>query len=100
MTDSVCTINTCGWLHKLQVWKLLQHGNSVVCPCGLNGEPKAHQFSFQELPPQSAASVDGTVQDLPMVEVVLSGMGSESTSPTQVPPSFQLSNLCETLLQF
>ena len=35
-----------------------------------------------------------------MIEVVLSGMGSETTSPTQVPPLLQPSNLHGTSPQF
>ena len=50
MTDGIHTVNTCGQLHQLEVWKLLQHGNSVVFLERLNEEPKAHQFPFQELP--------------------------------------------------
>ena len=30
MTNSMHTVNACGWLHQLQVWKLLQHSNSIV----------------------------------------------------------------------
>ena len=88
MTDGMCTINACGQLHQLQVWKLLQHSDSVVLPEGLNREPEDHQFYFQELPLWSAASADGTTQDLPIKEVVLSGMESETTNPTQVPSPF------------
>ena len=40
MMDGICSINACGQLHQLQVWKLLQHSVSVVFPEGLNGEPK------------------------------------------------------------
>ena len=88
MMDGVYTANARGQLHQLWVWKLLQHGNSVVFPEGLNGEPKAYQFSFQELLLWSTTNVDGTAQDLPMVEVLLSGMESKTTSLRQVPPPF------------
>ena len=50
MMDGICSTNACSELHQLQVWKLLQHGDSVVFPEGLNGEPEALQFSYQELP--------------------------------------------------
>ena len=39
MMDGICSVNACGQLHQLQLWKLLQHGDSVVFPEGLNGEP-------------------------------------------------------------
>ena len=70
MMDGIHSINACSWLHQLQVWKLLQHGGSIVFPEGLNGEPEALQFSFQELPLWNATSTDGPTQDLPMLEVV------------------------------
>ena len=38
MTDSAPTVYGHGWLHLLQIHKLLQHKNRVVCPEGLNGE--------------------------------------------------------------
>ena len=47
MMEGIHSVNTCGQLHQLQVWKLLQHSDSVVFPEGLNGEPEALQFSFQ-----------------------------------------------------
>ena len=93
MIGSICSINVCCWLHQLQVWKLLQHSDSVVFPEGLNREPEAIQFSFWELPLWNAASTDGPTWDLPMIEVVLTSAESDTASLTQVPPSFQLSNL-------
>ena len=86
MTDGICSIYAYGWLYQLQVWKLLQHSDSIVFPEGLNGEPEALQFSFWELPLWNAASSDGTAQHPPMLQVVLSGIESEITSLTQVPP--------------
>ena len=86
MMDGMCMINACSQLHQLQVWKLLQHSNSIVFLEGLNGEPKALQFSFQELPLWNTTSADGPAQDLSKREVVLSSVRSKTTSPTQVPP--------------
>ena len=63
MMDGMYTVNACGQLHYLQVWKLLQHSKSVVFPEGLNREPEALQFSFQQLPLWNAISVDGPAQD-------------------------------------
>ena len=37
-------------LHQLQVHKLLQYKDLVVCPQGLNGQMEASQFTFKELP--------------------------------------------------
>ena len=56
MMDGVPSMDTCGWLHQLQVHKLLQHKGKVVCPEGLNGELEALQFTFPELPLWVAAA--------------------------------------------
>ena len=87
MTDGICSVNACGELHQVQVWKLLQHDDSIVFPEGLNREPKSLQFSFWELPLWNATSADGPIQDLPMIGVVLSSAESETARPTQVPPT-------------
>ena len=100
MMDSMHTINVCGQLHQLCMWKLLQHRNSVVFPKRLNRELEAHQFSFQELPLWSATSMDGTIQDIPMVEVVWSDVESETIRPHKCHPLFQPLNPYKTLLLF
>ena len=43
-------------LHQLQVCKLLQHGEKVVCLEGLNRDLDALQFTFPELPLWDAAA--------------------------------------------
>ena len=86
MTDGVCSTNTWSWLHQLQAWKLLQHGDSMVFQAGLNGEPRALQFSFQELPLWNATTVDGPTQDPPLIEVVLGGTEPKTANTIQVPP--------------
>ena len=70
MIDGMPSTNACSWLHQLQVWKLLQHGGQVVF-AGLNGELKAVQLTFQELPPLNATTVDEPTRDLPVIEVDL-----------------------------
>ena len=50
MMDGSPCVDACGQLHQLQICKLLQYKNMVVCPEGLNGELEALQFSFPELP--------------------------------------------------
>ena len=49
MMDGVHGEDASGWLHQLQICKLLQHKDMVVCPEGLNGMLEASQFTFQEL---------------------------------------------------
>ena len=51
MMDGVPSADTHGWLHQLQICKLLQHKEMVVFQEGLNGELEALRFTFQELPP-------------------------------------------------
>ena len=58
MTDGMPSTNACGQLYQLQVQKLLKHSSWIVCPEGLNGELKALQFTFQELPLWNAATMD------------------------------------------
>ena len=48
MIDGTPSANACGYLHLLEVCKLLQCGNQVVCPEGLNGELEPMQFTFSE----------------------------------------------------
>ena len=46
MTESAPSGEACSCLHQLQVCKLLQHKDLVVCPEGLNSEMEALQFTF------------------------------------------------------
>ena len=49
MTYCAPTVDVQGWLHQLQICKLLQHNDMVVCPEGLNSKLEALQCTFQEL---------------------------------------------------
>ena len=84
MTDSVQSVNACGHLHQLQTWKLLQHGEHVVFPKGLNGELEACYFSFPELPPRDIATASRSAEKLPPIEVTLGG--AEHESMLTIPP--------------
>ena len=53
--------NTCGCLHQLQVWWLLQCGGQVVCLDGLNGSLKSLLFNFKELLLWNVANMDETI---------------------------------------
>ena len=48
MIDGAPSANASGCLSQLEVCKLLQCGDQVVCPKGLNGELELMQFSFPE----------------------------------------------------
>ena len=86
MTDSVPSTNACSQLHQLQIQKLLQHGGWAVCPEGPNGEHKALQFTFQELPLWNAAAMDEPTQDPPQIELDLSSVQPNSmTTSIQAP---------------
>ena len=75
-------------LHQLQVCKLLQHKDLVVCPEGLNSKVEALQFTFQELPLWDAATPSKPTHELQLTEVDLSSMQPESVTTTiQTPHS-------------
>ena len=95
MTDGAPSMNACSHLHQLQVQKILQSGGWVVCPEGLNGELKALQFNFEELPLWNVAAGDEPIWDPPLIEVDLSGVEPEdiittlqAPTTTPVPPLF------------
>ena len=48
MIDGMPSMNACGCLSQLEVCKLLQCGDQVVCPGGLNGQLEPMQFTFPE----------------------------------------------------
>ena len=62
MMDGVPCVDAHGWLHQLQIYKLLQHNNMVVCPESLNGELEALQVAFPELPLWNAAAPNKPAQ--------------------------------------
>ena len=58
MTDGKPSMNTCGQLDQLQVWKLLQCRGQVVCPEGVNGGLKALLFDFEDLPLRNVTTIN------------------------------------------
>ena len=50
MIDEAQSMNTCRHLSQLEVCKLLQRGDQVVCPEGLNRDLEPMQFTFSEPP--------------------------------------------------
>ena len=84
MMDGTPCVNACGWLHQLQICKLLQHNNMVVCPEGLNGKLEALQFSFPDLPLLNAAAPGKPTHKPQLIEVDLS-----SVQPKSMPTSTQ-----------
>ena len=72
MMDGAPCMNTCGWLHQLQIHKPLQHKDMMVCPEGLNDELEALQFTFQELPLLEIAALGKPVCKPHLIEVDLS----------------------------
>ena len=57
-------------------------------PWGLNGGLKALLFDFKELLLWNVVTTDEPTQDLPLIEVDLSGMEPESTNTTPLPTLF------------
>ena len=86
MMDGVPSAEAQGQPHQLQICKLLQHKDMVVCPEGLNGKPEALQFTFQELPLWNAAVPGKPADKTQLIEVDLSSMQPESvTTDIQIP---------------
>ena len=69
MKESAPSADACGWLHQLQMCKLLQHEGMVVCPEGLNSEIEALQFTYQELPLWDAATPSEPICEPQLIEV-------------------------------
>ena len=74
----------------VQIWKLLQHGEPVVFPKGLNGEPEAGHFSFPELPLWDV--VGKLAGGPPPIEVIIEDVEHESMpfispSPASLAPT-------------
>ena len=107
MMDGVPSREACSHLHQLQVCKLLQHKDLVVCLEGLNGEMEASWFTFQELPLLDTAAPGEPAHELQLIEVDLGGMQSERiTTAIQthqstpiLPPPASLLGLPATSLQ-
>ena len=86
MTDGTPSVNAHGWLHQLQVCKLLQHGEKVVCLEGLNRDLDALQFTFPELPLWDATAPSEPFREPQFLEVDLGHVQHEGTTTTiQVP---------------
>ena len=83
MMDGTPSTDACNQLHQLQVCKLLQHGDKVVCPKGLNSELKPLQFTFPELPLWDTASPREPFQEPQLLEVDLGHVQPEGM-PTAI----------------
>ena len=78
MTDGTPSTDAHGQLHQLQICKLLQHKDMVVCLEGLNGELEALLFTFQELPLWDATSPGEPTCKPQLIEGDLSSVQPES----------------------
>ena len=90
VTGGMPSKDTHGWLHQLQICKLLQHKDMVVCSEGLNSKLEALQFTFQKLPLWDAAAPSEPACKPQLIEVDLSSMQPESMTtafpvPTTTP---------------
>ena len=87
MTDSVPSMDAHGWLHQLQIWKLLQHKGKVLCPEGLNREVEALQFTFPELPLWDVTMPSKPFWEPLFLEVDLCSTQPEGVTPTTEAPT-------------
>ena len=86
MMDGMPSSDACSWLHKLQVCKLLQHREKVVCLEGLNGDLEALQFTVPELPLWDAATPSKPFRETQFLEVDLAhGQPEGMTTAIQAP---------------
>ena len=69
-------------LHQLQVHKLLQCRDLVVCPEGLNCQMEASHFTFKELPLWNTAAPTEPAFEPQLMVVDLGGMHSEGITAT------------------
>ena len=97
--------------HQLQMCKLLQYKDLVVCPEGLNGQMEASQFTFnKELPPLGCCCIPSKPACKP--QLMVGDLGSmhpegvtatiqtpHSTPVLPSPPADALLNLLVTPLQ-
>ena len=82
MTDGAPSTDTHSQLHQLQVCKLLQYKDLVVCAEGLNNQMKASQFTFKELPLWDTATPGKHTCELQLMVVDLTAMQSEGVTTT------------------
>ena len=86
MRDGAPSVDALGWLHQLQICKLLQHKDMVVCPEGLNGELEALQFTCWELPLWDTATPSKPIHKPQLIEVDHGSVQPESiTTAVQAP---------------
>ena len=85
--DGVPSMNACGHLSQIEVHKLLQCRDQVVCPKGLNGELEPMQFTFSELPVWNADVLGEPAHKPLLLQVNLSSMKLRDEMPiAPVPP--------------
>ena len=87
MTDGAPSMGAHSWLSQLQVCKLLQYKDLVVCPEGLNGQKEALQFTLKELPLWDAAPPSKPAHELQLMVVNLGGMQPEGITATIQTPT-------------
>ena len=88
MIDGASSTNTCGCLNQLEVHKLLQCGDQVVCPKGLNGELEPMQSTFSEPPVWNMDALSKHAHEPRFLWINLSSMKQRDEAPvTLVPPT-------------
>ena len=80
------SINACGYLSQLEVHKLLQCGDQVVFPGGLNGGLESMWFTFPELPVWNTATPSQPTCEPLLLQVNLSSMKPRDETPIGLVP--------------
>ena len=82
MMDGTPTADAHSQVQQLQVHKLSQHKDLVVCPDGLNSGVEVSQFTFQELYLRDTANPGEPTYEPQLMEVGLGGIQSQSVTTT------------------
>ena len=86
MIDGVPSWSACGHLHQLEVHKLLQCKDQVVCPKGLNGGLEPVLISLPELPVWDMNTLSEPVHETSLLQVDLfHAMLGDKCPSSQVP---------------
>ena len=88
MIGGAPSTNTCGCLSQLEICKLLQCGDQVVCPKGLNGELEPMQFTFSEPPVWNMDALGKPTHKPLLLQVNLSSMKPSDEAPIALVPPY------------
>ena len=96
MIGRVPSMNACGCLSQLEVCKLLQCRDQVVCPKGLDGELEPFWLTFSEPPVWNTDALSEPTHGLSLLWVNLSSMKPGDEVPITLVPHVLTTTLLHT----